>query len=118
MGSRIANTAIPGSLLKQPGPLRDKKYLAAIRKLPCLVCRLTPCGEAAHVRMLSGAGMGRKPGDRRTLPACHTCHMYQHSIGEVPFWAEMQIDPIAVIVELVEAYPNQELMAAVILRHA
>jgi len=115
---RLVNNAPLGSLLKGDPPKRDAKYLAAIRLLPCLICRLAPCREAAHVRMSSQAGMGRKPDDRRTVCLCHRHHMEQHAEGEKAWWDRHGIDPLAVIEELNRAYPDQELMATIVLRYA
>lgn len=52
----------------------------------------------AHVRLGSGAGLGRKPDDWRATPLCdgpHSnidgqlgCHNTQHIIGEETFWAK------------------------------
>jgi hypothetical protein len=53
-------------------PLRDPKYLAWLRTLPCVVCGLGPC-EAAHQRLLGG-GTSSKPDDRYALPYCFACH--------------------------------------------
>jgi hypothetical protein len=114
MSSRIDNRAAPGELLKRP-TVRDKKYLAAIRTLPCLACRRSPC-DAAHVRIGSLAGIGKKPSDRKTTPLCHAHHMQQHSIGERTFWAELKLDPEEIIAGLNEAYPDIEKMRAFLLR--
>lgn len=112
--AKIANNAPPGTLFKEPPPARDKKYLAVIRTLPCLVCLREPCGEAAHVRMAGGAGMGRKVSDRRTVSLCHRDHMQQHEEGERQYWERQGVDPIEIARKLREAYPDAELMAAII----
>jgi hypothetical protein len=116
--ARIANIAPVGSLLERKPRQRDGRYLVAIRELPCLICRVEPCREAAHVRMGSEAGMGRKPDDRRAAPLCHTHHMQQHTGSERQFWDEHRVDIEQVIRELVAAYPNIGTMRSIILRHA
>lgn len=114
MSKRIANFAAPGTLVKQPRE-KDAKYLRAIRKLPCLVCRQTP-SEAAHVRIGSNAGMGLKPHDRRTIPLCHKHHMEQHSLGEQRFWILMDYTAEEIMAALVSAYPDAGAMHEVCLR--
>lgn len=37
------------------------------------------------MRLGSGAGMGQKPDDWRTVPLCRDCHATQHT-GEMTFW--------------------------------
>lgn len=50
---------------------------------------------------------------------CHTHHMQQHEMGESFYWHNhVGLDPMPVIEALNEAYPNRELMAAIILRAA
>lgn len=130
--ARISAIAAPGSLLKpdlrpakaklkvtsrQPRD-RDEAYLAAVRALPCLKCGATPCGEAAHVRMSSGAhgkksGMSMKPDDCWSLPLCHRCHMQQHTGGEEKFWHDMGINAVLLCVKLSAASPDQDKMTAI-----
>jgi hypothetical protein len=112
MSSRIENRAAPGELLKRPVK-RDAAYLAAIRTLPCLVCG--GLSEAAHLRLGSLAGIGKKPSDRNVTPLCHHHHMQQHAIGERAFWAELKLDPEEIIAGLNEAYPDIEKMHAFLL---
>lgn len=38
------------------------------------------------MRLGSGAGMGQKPDDFRTVSLCRDCHQRQHSVGEATFW--------------------------------
>lgn len=134
MAGRVSAVAKPGSLLKpdlRPAKAklkvtsrapreRDEAYLAAIRQLPCLKCGAVPCGEAAHVRMSSGAhgkksGMGIKPDDRYSLPLCHRDHMEQHRVGEAKFWFDLGINPVLLCVKLSAASPDQDKMAAICL---
>jgi hypothetical protein len=135
MAGRVSAISKPGSLLKpdlraarpklkvtsRSPRERDEAHLAAIRKLACLKCAALPCGEAAHVRMPSGAhgkksGMGMKPDDSWSLPLCHHCHMEQHKIGEARFWHDLGISPILLCVELSAVSPDHEKMAWVCLR--
>jgi hypothetical protein len=133
MSQRLNNIAKPGSLFKVAKPRkkldlgrslrkRDDDYLARIRECPCLKCGKEPSGEAAHVRMtLDGkpmAGMSSKPDDKWTLPLCHTCHMDQHSVGELTFWHEVGIDPIKACLKLQTAPGAEMRRACLVMRSA
>jgi len=64
----------------------------------CAMCGSVTNVVAAHVRKGSGAGMGQKPDDFRTVPLCDGpfanvhgeigCHTRQHNVGEDTFWQE------------------------------
>ena len=130
---RIAAAVPMGSLLKgagramaaaqrSPAP-SDLDHLAAIRELPCLKCGMDPCGEAAHVRLQSGAhgkhgGMGKKPDDRWAVSLCPDCHRNDpdslHRIGEANFWQALGINPLLVCVRLFGASPDIVRMRMVI----
>lgn len=115
---RITPPAPIGSLLKREitvlrpkGPESDKDpdYLAQVRECPCLYCGLDPCGEAAHLRMASGAygkssGMGKKPADRWAIPLCGSDHRLaqhaQHQRNESEFWRSIGINPLMVATDL------------------
>jgi hypothetical protein len=137
MAQRLANIAPPGSLLKQPGakPKRkadmgrsprqkDAGYLEMIRQLPCVSCRMDPCGEAAHIRMARAAagwgkvGLGEKPDDVRSLPLCPECHRNGnnslHVVGEQPFFDALGIDPVPICQALQRLAPNVEGMRAAV----
>lgn len=115
--ARIGNDAPVGSLLERKPPARSPKYLAAIRGLPCLICR-APRSEAAHVSFGHHRGMGQKASDYRAAPLCHSHHMEQHNGGERDFWHSYGIDIEKVIRELVSAFPDTQVMHAVVLKHA
>lgn len=65
-------------------------HIQQVRKLPCCNCYAPPDSEAAHIRLGSQAGKGRKPKDDRVVPLCSSCHRTgpraQHIIGEIRFW--------------------------------
>lgn len=79
---------------------RSQAHTAFVRTFACAMCGSTNNREAAHVRMGSGAGMGQKPDDWRTVPLCAGlnanvafelgCHDTQHVIGEPSFWQQYQ----------------------------
>ena len=55
--------------------MRDRKRLAAIRKLPCVVCGRSPV-DAAHSNQSShGKGLGLKACDTKTIPLCRNHHV-------------------------------------------
>ncbi|MDC5247437.1 hypothetical protein OHW55_12075 [Acinetobacter baumannii] len=54
--------------------MRDAKRLAAIRKLPCVMCGQSP-SQAAHSNSSKhGKGRGIKASDEFAVPLCHKCH--------------------------------------------
>ena len=46
------------------------------------------------MRIGSGAGMGQKPDDHRTVSLCRTCHTAQHRVGEVTFWRGIDVEAL------------------------
>lgn len=78
---------------REKNPRRQPEHLAWLRKLPCLCCGRAAPSEAAHIRIGTDGAMGRKPGDRFSVPLNTECHRRQHNIGEVSFWQEKGIDP-------------------------
>ena len=123
--SRVSRPAPPGSLFKNSLPKkkkldlgknprqRDDEHLKLIRDCPCVSCGIDPCGEAAHIRMGMGGGLGRKPNDCRSISLCHSCHMRQHDIGEKKFWGDLGIDPLRIAESLYKLSPSLEGMRAV-----
>lgn len=72
--------------------------------------------EVAHVRIGTGAGMGQKPDDWHTVSLCggrDGCHARQHTQGERTFWANANIDPIALANEFAKASPKAREIADV-----
>ena len=54
--------------------MRSPKWLADIRKLPCVRCG-NPDSQAAHSNSAKhGKGRGVKASDQFTVPLCHSCH--------------------------------------------
>lgn len=68
--------------------------------------------EVAHVRIGSGAGMGQKPDDWRTVSLCRDCHSLQHSMGERSFWNDTHIDVEKLIEAFCKASPKAREIAA------
>jgi len=82
-------------------PYRDKKYLAWIRKQPCVICRRTP--SQAHHEALGNRGIGTKAPDTYTLPLCYMCHRNRENTGFETFW-EHEKDPKLQIIEHLTRY--------------
>ena len=55
--------------------MRDRKRLAAIRKLPCVVCGRSPVDAAHSNQSNHGKGMGLKACDAKTIPLCRNHHV-------------------------------------------
>ena len=93
-------------------PKRSTRWRSAahcnfIRSHHCAIpdCRDLPI-EVAHVRLGSGAGIGQKPDDWRTVPLCRAHHAMQHTIGEASFWREFNTDVEALIDAFCKASPK------------
>ncbi|HIQ36234.1 MAG TPA: DUF968 domain-containing protein [Acinetobacter venetianus] len=54
--------------------MRNLKRLAAIRKLPCVVCGRSPVDAAHSNQSNHGKGMGLKACDSKTIPLCRNHH--------------------------------------------
>lgn len=72
---------------KRASRWRSQAHCNHVRSYACSVlgCDGAPI-EVAHVRNGSGAGMGQKPDDFRTISLCRACHAEQHKVGERTFW--------------------------------
>ena len=71
------------------GPARNWTYKRWIRSLPCAICGLEPCGEAAHTG--GDGGMAMKASDYSCIPLCPACHTFgpesYHVLGRGPLCA-------------------------------
>lgn len=54
--------------------MRDAKRLAAIRKLPCVVCGSSPVDAAHSNQSAHNKGLGIKASDEFTISLCRACH--------------------------------------------
>lgn len=54
--------------------MRDAKRLAAIRKLPCVMCGRTPVDAAHSNQGAHNKGRGIKACDSKTVSLCASCH--------------------------------------------
>jgi hypothetical protein len=69
----------------KPQRIEDKKYLAWIRKKPCVICARK---AVAHHEQITGRGIGIKASDYETIPLCNVCHRRRHDRGKLCFWKE------------------------------
>jgi hypothetical protein len=60
---------------------KDKKYIAWIKTLPCILT-LNPLSEPHHIPLKGHASLGMKTDDRRAIPLSHELHQeyHQHEI--------------------------------------
>ncbi len=71
---------------KRASRWKSQAHLTHVRKHACSACHSAVNIQAAHYRSGSGAGMGQKPDDWRTVSLCKPCHDEQHRQGEDTFW--------------------------------
>jgi hypothetical protein len=84
----------------KPNLRRQVHHLTFVRQLPCVACGKAAPSDAAHVRIGTDGGVGRKPGYRYAVPLCTAFHAKQHRIGELTFWSALRIDPLNVALRL------------------
>jgi hypothetical protein len=89
---------------------RSPAHCNFVRSHACSICGDMAGIEVAHVRLGSGAGVGQKPDDFRTVSLCKHCHGKQHLLGERTFWAGRSVD------DLIEAFCKASPKAADIRR--
>jgi hypothetical protein len=96
---------------KRASRWRSQAHCNFVRSHGCCVhgCDGRPI-EVAHVRLGSGAGVGQKPDDWRTISLCQYHHAMQHRVGEQSFWNRVDV-PIAsaetLIAEFIKASPKR-----------
>mgnify|MGYP003441879933 FL=1 len=91
---------------KRSSRWRSAAHCNFVRSHACCNCGSDVAIEVAHVRLGSGAGMGQKPDDWRTVSLCKNCHVTQHMDGEKSFWRDAKIDPEALIEAFCKASPK------------
>lgn len=106
------------------GRSHDEAHLAAIRRLPCLICRHHAPSEAAHIRLadlsygVEHVGMAVKPHDWLTVPLCAAHHRTgrraEHVVGTRLFWRLVGMDPIAIAKRLYEAAGHDAKLAVML----
>lgn len=102
-------------------PGNSEEHLAAVRKLPCIVCGTDKAPvRAHHLRSTREGGAGQKPPDKWTVPLCDDHHNMGvdcvHGVGskkELGWFARHGIDALALAAALWSASPNVEAMKRV-----
>lgn len=90
-------------------PVKDKDYLAFVRKLPCAVIGCEGV-DAAHLSTASrkyghnGFARASKASDRWALPLSREQHDMQHDRNEMAYWEMTGIDPHALALSLYTAW--------------
>ena len=87
------------SPLLKAGRKRNKAHLAFVATQACLICKRSPC-DAHHLKFAQPRSLGRKVSDEFTVPLCREHHQELHRHGNVAWWANAQIAPIAVARDL------------------
>lgn len=88
---------LPRAVPKQPkraSRWKSQAHCNFVRSRACSVCDATAGIEVAHVRLGSGAGLGQKPDDWRTVSLCRDCHRRQHEVGEATFWRGRDVEAL------------------------
>ena len=82
------------TVISKPVRERDREHLKFVASQPCLVCGRTP-SDAHHIKFAEQRAMGRKVGDRFTVPICRLHHRELHRRGnERAWWESHAIDPL------------------------
>ena len=94
---------------KRESRWRSTAHCNFVRGHACANCASRAAIEVAHVRIGSGAGMGQKPDDWRTVSLCHECHngggsLSQHRMGEPAFWEDYRRRTGETVEQLIQAF--------------
>lgn len=94
--------------------VKNKRHLANLRGLPCVICGRKPC-DAHHLMRTPEKGMGRRSGDRWAIPLCrgldghHQGPESVHANGNETVWFRAHgLDPIAIAEALWRAKESPE----------
>lgn len=79
---------------KRASRWRSQAHCSFVRSHCCSICGDSSGIEVAHVRLGSGAGIGQKPDDWRTVSLCKFCHTRQHFNGEATFWEGRDVEAL------------------------
>jgi hypothetical protein len=86
--------------ISKPVRERDRDHLRFVAAQPCLVCGRIP-SDAHHIKFAEQGAMGRKVGDRFTVPICRLHHRELHRRGnERAWWQNQGIEPLVVAATL------------------
>jgi ERF superfamily len=88
------------TVIRKPVRERDREHLKFMASQPCLLCGRTP-SDAHHIKFAELRAMGRKVGDRFTVPLCRLHHRELHRRGnERAWWESHGIDPLGIAATL------------------
>jgi hypothetical protein len=88
------------NVICKPVRERDREHLKFVASQPCLICGRTPA-DPHHIKFAEQRAMGRKVGDRFTVPICRLHHRELHRKGNERAWWERQgIDPLGIAATL------------------
>jgi hypothetical protein len=86
--------------INKPVRERDRDHLRFVASQPCLVCGRTP-SDAHHLKFAQHWTVGRKVGDKFTVPLCRLHHRDLHRRGNERAWWENQgIGPLPIAASL------------------
>lgn len=91
---------------KRSSRFKSQAHCNHVRAHACSVCGEMAPIEVAHVRIGSGAGVGQKPDDHRTVSLCRDCHAQQHQVGERTFWRGKDVE--ALIAFFIRTSPRRQ----------
>lgn len=89
---------------KRASRWRSQAHCNFVRSHACVLCATETAIEVAHVRLGSGAGIGQKPDDWRTVSLCRDHHSGQHRVGERTFWDNYKRDHGVDVEALIDAF--------------
>ena len=92
-------------------PLRDRKYLDALRDMRCIVTSRKghPDIETVDPAHIGTYGKGMKSSDAHALPVLHSVHLDMHSRGEITVLRELL--PDSVFRDMLRAYAEARYLA-------
>jgi hypothetical protein len=68
------------AVIGKPVRERDRNHLRFVASQPCVLCGRTP-SDPHHIKFAGQRAMGRKVGDRFTVPVCRLHHRELHRRG-------------------------------------
>jgi hypothetical protein len=113
------NAILPRRIPKEPKRASRWRSQAHCNFVRSHACCIPKCGnwtpiQVAHVRNGSGAGIGQKPDDWRTVSLCRDCHDMQHRVGEETFWRTSGVNVEDMILEFIKASPKRHEIEAIL----
>jgi hypothetical protein len=88
------------TMISKPVRERNREHLKFVASQACLICGRTP-SDAHHIKFAEQRTMGRKVGDRFTVPVCRLHHRELHRRGNERIWWESKgIEPLGIAASL------------------